>query len=344
LNHRFQDNREAADPSNPDRSPIVSPDRSRGGVDPAALARAREATAAIAKSHYENFLVASVLLPRRLRQPFFDVYAFCRTADDLADESPSPEIATERLADFQRHLDAAFAGRPQFDGFQFDGFQFDGFQRDGFQRDGPQHDLFVALADTATAFDLPQTPFDDLLDAFRQDQTKTRYATFDELTDYCRRSANPVGRIVLMLARAADSESIGLSDEICTGLQLANFWQDVARDFAIGRLYLPATDCDEYGVTESMIAQGIAARTTPPELRRLIHFQCDRAEGFFRRGLPLAERVPRWLAADVRLFAHGGLATLAAIRRVDGDVLRVRPKVAKTTQMAMLARAAIGWL
>lgn len=304
-----QDNREAADPSNPDATVLKS----------ARLRKARAATAKIAKSHYENFLVASALLPRRLRQPFFDVYAFCRTADDLADESPTPQIATERLADFQRQLDAAFAGNPQ-------------------------SDLFVALADTAIAFDLPQTPFDDLLSAFRQDQVKTRYANHDELVDYCRRSADPVGRIVLMLGGVTDAESIALSDQICTGLQLANFWQDVARDHAIGRIYLPLSDRNDFGVTEAMIAGGIASRTTPAPVRELIRCQCDRAEGYFRRGLPLADRVPRWLAADVRLFAHGGLATLAAIREVDFDVLRVRPKVGKVTQLSMLARAAIGLL
>ena len=325
MNRHHEDNRDPGDPSNPVAIGACSESFTGRG----SLARARKTTAKVAKGHYENFLVASVLLPRRLRQPFFDVYAFCRTADDLADESPSPEIATERLAAFQDELDAAFAGRPR-------------------------SDLFVALAHTAIAFDLPKRPFDDLLDAFRQDQTKTRYATFDELQDYCRRSADPVGRIVLQLGGVADDvaigpdatgpDAIGLSDNICTGLQLANFWQDVARDFAIGRLYLPESDCERFGVSEAMIAGGIAAKSTPREVRRLIEFQCDRAEEFFRRGLPLAGLVPRWLAADVRLFAHGGLATLAAIRKIDFDVLRVRPKVGKATQMSMLARAAIGWL
>lgn len=305
MNRLSQDNREAADPSNPDAIRRQA----------AGLKKARAATAKIAKSHYENFLVASVLLPRRLRQPFYDVYAFCRIADDLADESPTPQIATKRLADFQRQLDAAFAG-------------------------SPDSDLFVALADTAIAFDLPKTPFDDLLAAFRQDQVKTRYDDHAELADYCRRSANPVGRIVLMLGGVKDAESIALSDQICTGLQLANFWQDVARDHAIGRIYLPESDRNEFGVTEAMIAEGIANRATPAPVRELIRFQCDRAEGYFRRGLPLAGRVPGWLAADVRLFAHGGLATLAAVRRIDFDVLRVRPKVGKATQMMMLARAA----
>lgn len=314
MNRSSQDNREPADPSNPVAGRVAP---GRWNAD--RLASARAATAKIAKSHYENFLVASVLLPRRLRQPFFDVYAFCRTADDLADESPTPLVATERLADFQRQLDAAFAG-------------------------SPDSDLFVALAETAITFDLPQTPFDDLLSAFRQDQVKTRYADHDELVDYCRRSADPVGRIVLMLGGVTDGDSIALSDQICTGLQLANFWQDVARDHAIGRIYLPQSDLDDFGVTEPMIADGIASRTTPGPVRELIRFQCDRAEGYFRRGLPLADRVPGWLAADVRLFAHGGLATLAAVRRIDFDVLRIRPKVGKATQMMMLARAAVGLL
>ena len=233
----------------------------------------------------------------------------------LADESPSPEEALERLADFQMQFDEALAGNPR-------------------------ENLFLALTGTIDQFGLPRQPFDDLLDAFRQDQRKTRYADFEELLDYCRRSANPVGRIVLYLGDCHNEPNVMLADEICTGLQLANFWQDVARDHAIGRIYLPADEMNRFGVTDKMLAES----TTSTELRQALAKQCDQAEGFLRRGMPLADRVPRWLSGDVRLFAHGGLATLDEIRRVDFDVLRSRPKVSKWRQSTLTIRAMLGLL
>jgi squalene synthase HpnC len=269
----------------------------------------------LARSHYENFLVASVLLPRRLRQPFYNIYAFCRTADDLADESPSPAEALVRLERFQRELDESFRGKPR-------------------------ENLFIALMQTVGQFDLPKQPFDDLLDAFRQDQRQHRYRDFAELQSYCRRSANPVGRIVLHLGRCSDAVNAELSDQICTGLQLANFWQDVARDHAAGRIYLPQDVMRQHGVSEAMFSEP----ATPYPLRQSLKSECDRAEGFLRRGLALADRVPRWLSGDVRLFAHGGLATLAAIRRIDYDVLTRRPVVSKARQAWMVAKAAVGLL
>ena len=278
-----------------------------------ALQEAERECRQLAKSHYENFLVATVFLPRRLHQPFYNVYAFCRRADDLADESPSPEIALKNLERFQLHLDDAFAGNPH-------------------------ENLFIALANTVRQFNLPQQPFDDLLSAFRQDQTKTRYGSHDELCDYCERSANPVGRIVLRLAGSFNEQNAQLSDEICTGLQLANFWQDVARDFSIGRVYLPKDQMDQFSVDESML-QGA---TTPQPLRDLLRQQCETAEGYFIRGLALADHVPNWFSRDVKLFAHGGLATLEAIRDIDFDVLRIRPKVTKWKQASLVARALIG--
>ena len=269
----------------------------------------------LARSHYENFLVASLLLPWRLRQPFYNVYAFCRTADDLADESASTEEALERLDVFQRQLDETFDGNPRTN-------------------------LFIALMNTARQFELPQQPFDDLLDAFRQDQRKTRYQDFPELLEYCRRSANPVGQIVLRLGSCCEEQTSQLSDQICTGLQLANFWQDVARDHSRGRIYLPQDAMRRHHVSEAMLAES----RTPGPLRELIQSECDRAEGFFQRGLPLAEQVPRWLSGDIRLFAHGGLATLEAIRRIEYDVLGQRPIVSKPRQAWMVAKAAVGLL
>ncbi|KAA1260331.1 All-trans-phytoene synthase [Rubripirellula obstinata] len=282
----------------------------------ASVRHAESLTRALAGMHYENFLVASVLLPRRLRQPFFNVYAYCRIADDLADESSSPSVATERLQTLRQHFDAAIAG-------------------------SPTSNLFLALTKTMQEFDLPPDPFHHLLDAFEQDQIKTRYQDFDELLHYCQRSANPVGRIVLKLADCCNEETESLSDDICTGLQLANHWQDVGRDFAIGRIYLPMDRWDEFGVDESMFGTpGEAAQlSTPMPLRRMIEAQCDLAQQYLDRGLSLADRVPKWIAADIKLFAHGGLQTLAAIRKVDYDVLAVRPKVSKTVQIKLIAKA-----
>lgn len=270
----------------------------------------------LARSHYENFIVASVLLPRRLQQPFYNIYAFCRTADDVADESPTPQHALEGLRTLQQNVDAVFAGQI------------------------PPSGLFPALADTIAKFRLSKTHFDDLLSAFRQDQHLTHYETTSELIDYCSRSANPVGRMVLELADSLDETTQPLSDSICTGLQLANFWQDVARDLQIGRIYLPADARSQFGVTDQMLQQP----HSPPELKSLLAKLCDDAEALFRRGLPLANHVPTWLASDVKLFAHGGLATLDAIRKVDYDVLRSRPKVSKTKQLSLMVRAALRML
>jgi squalene synthase HpnC len=269
----------------------------------------------LARSHYENFLVASIFLPRPMRQPFYNVYAFCRIADDLADASPSPEVALAGLERLQEQLDATFAGSP------------------------PANHL-LALADTVERFALPREPFDALLSAFRQDQFQFRYETMQELLGYCRGSANPVGQIVLRLGGCWTPENASLSDEICTGLQLANFWQDLGRDYAIGRIYVPQEAWPEYGVEESMWTEA----TTPQPLRRLLARLCEETEQRFRRGLALVDFVPRWLAKDIGLFAHGGIETLQAIRRIDFDVLRTRPTVGKRRQLGLLARACLGRL
>ncbi len=279
------------------------------------LSQARESTRKLATSHYENFLVASILLPKELRQPFYDVYAFCRTADDLADESSSPEKALRELERFQHQLDAAFAGRPE-------------------------EPLFIALEATVRQFQIPKQPFDDLLDAFRQDQHRNRYESIEDLLEYCQRSANPVGHVVLYLGDSCTAENRILSDHICTGLQLANFWQDLARDFAMGRIYIPQELMRQFGVEEEMFRQ---IPTVEP-LRRLLAHECERAEAMFRTGLPLAKRVKPWLANDVKLFAHGGLQTLRAIRKIDFDVLGSRPKVGKLQQFGLVLRAIAGRL
>jgi squalene synthase HpnC len=312
----LQHNRPVTQPSNGCAEPSAQQPDSRSAVSDGKrarlLAESEQESRRLAKGHYENFLVASILLPRRLRQPFYNVYAFCRTADDLADESETPELALERLGGFQQQFDGVFAGRPS-------------------------EGLFLALADTVSRFNLSKQPFDDLLDAFRQDQKIFRYDSFTEVLDYCRRSANPVGRIVLALASSCDERNAELSDSICTGLQLVNFLQDVADDYKRGRIYVPAEEMRRFGVQESMFE----TKQTNAEMRELFSSECDRAEKLLKGGLPLAEHVPRWFAADVRLFAHGGLEMVKAIRAIDFDLLRLRPTVSRWTQMSLLLRASL---
>lgn len=262
----------------------------------------------LARRHYENFTVASRLLPRRLRQHFCNVYAYCRWADDLADETADPKRSLELLAWWERQLRDCYAGKAV-------------------------HPVFVALAETIRQFEIPAEPFVDLLVAFRQDQRVTRYETFDQLLEYCRYSANPVGRLVLYLGRCCTPQRARLADSICTGLQLANFWQDVARDWQRGRVYLPQVDCRRFGYHEEDFARGECNQA----FRRLLAAQVEQAEGWLRRGLPLVGLMPPELQLDVGLFIHGGLAILDAIRRQDYGVWSRRPVVSKMKKLRILA-------
>lgn len=261
----------------------------------------------LAKEHYENFVVASRLLPRPLRQHFANVYAYCRWSDDLADETGDREQSLALLDWWEAQLDECYAGHAT-------------------------HPVFVALRQTINQFQIPAEPLHDLLSAFKQDQRITRYETFADLVDYCRRSANPVGRIVLSLGRVYEPQCVALSDSICTGLQLANFWQDVAADWRRGRLYVPLQDCGRFGYEESDFA---AARFNPA-FQELMAFQVDRAEKWLRCGLPLARQLPGWLAGDIWLIAHGGLKILDKIRAVRFDVWSRRPVVSRWDQARLL--------
>ncbi|WP_237607242.1 squalene synthase HpnC [Roseimaritima sediminicola] len=274
----------------------------------------------LARRHYENFLVGTLFLPRRIRQHFFNVYAYCRIADDLADESSSPAAAMAALARWREGMRQCADERTR--------------------RERLPHPVFVALRATLRHFSLSSQPFLDLLTAFEQDQSVRRYETFDHLQAYCQNSANPVGRIVLRLAAVDSAETDALSDRVCTGLQLANFCQDVRRDLAIDRVYLPAEDRRRFGVRVEDLQ---APRASEP-VKRWLRFEVDRAETFLRSGLPLADRVPRWLRRDIGLFVHGGLATLEAIRRADYDVLERRVTVSRWQQLRLVGRAAVGRL
>ena len=279
------------------------------------LKEAQEYCAHLAQTHYENFSVASWFLPRRLRQHFFNVYAYCRISDDLGDEVGDTAASLELLDQWQAELDACYEG-------------------------SPKHPVFVALAETVRLFDIPKNEFSDLLVAFRQDQTVTRFNTFDDVLAYCHFSANPVGHLVLYLCGYRDAERQQLSDFTCTALQLANFWQDVSDDYRKGRIYLPLEDLRRFGVTEEDIAQ---SRNTPAFLE-MMKFEVERARDWFRRGVPLVQQVDRELAVDLDLFSRGGQEILNAIAGQGYAVLGNRPSISKPRKLALVLRAAAGKL
>ncbi|MGB9121430.1 MAG: squalene synthase HpnC [Candidatus Angelobacter sp.] len=279
------------------------------------LEEARAYCERLAKSHYENFSVATWFLPSRLRQHFYNVYAYCRISDDLGDEVGDPQQSLELLDQWEAELNACYAG-------------------------SPKHPVFVALADTVKQFSIPRHEFSDLLVAFRQDQTVTRFETFDDILAYCRHSANPVGHLVLYLCGYTDAERQQLSDYTCTALQLANFWQDVFVDYGKGRIYLPLEDLRRFGVSGDDIAQ----RRATPQFVAMMKFEVERAHNWFSRGLPLVKMVNRELAVDLELFSRGGQEILNAIERQGFDVLRARPEISKSRKLMLVLRAAMGKL
>ncbi|MFZ0685463.1 MAG: squalene synthase HpnC [Terriglobales bacterium] len=276
---------------------------------------AREYCRRLARSHYENFSVASWFLPRRLRQHFFNVYAYCRISDDLADETGDNAASLQLLDEWEAELGACYAGRAR-------------------------HPVFVALAETVHKFEIPKHEFVDLLTAFRQDQRVSRYETFDDLLGYCKYSANPVGHLVLYLCGYRDAERQLLSDYTCTALQLANFWQDVSADFAKGRIYLPLEDLRRFGVKE----EAIGSVDNSGAFREMMKFEVKRAREWFAQGLPLTAKVNRELAVDLELFSRGGQEILNAMERQNYAVLGQRPAISKTRKVMLVARAALGKL
>ena len=276
------------------------------------LAEAREYCAHLARTHYENFSVASWFLPRRLRQHFFNVYSYCRISDDLGDEVGDTAASLALLDQWQCELNACYDG-------------------------SPKHPVFVALAETVRQFEIPRHEFSDLLTAFRQDQTVTRFETFNEVLAYCKYSANPVGHLVLYLCGYRDAERQQFSDFTCTALQLANFWQDVSVDYEKDRIYLPLEDLRRYGVSEDDIAHN---RNTPA-FCDMMKFEVERARDWFRQGLPLVAKVDRELAIDLDLFSRGGTEILNAIEKQNFAVLGNRPAISKSRKLALVAHAAL---
>lgn len=264
----------------------------------------------LARRHYENFTVASVLLPPGLIRHFHNLYAYCRWADDLADETAGGAESLRLLQWWREELVRCY-------------------------EDHPRHPVLVALQQTIQRFDIPRQPFLDLLTAFEQDQRVQRYQTFDQLRDYCRCSANPVGRLVLYVGDAFSEEAARLSDHICTALQLANFWQDVARDLDRGRVYLPEEDRGRFGYGD----EDLLARRFTPTFAELMRFQVDRTRDLFYRGFPLVDLVPAVLRSDVELFIQGGLAILRKIEAAGYDVLSRRPVLSKWDKGCLVAGA-----
>lgn len=274
------------------------------------LAEAEAYCRTLATSHYENFPVVSWLLPKPLHQHFFNIYAFCRWADDLGDEAGDPARALQLLAWWRAETERCYCGECR-------------------------HPVFVALAPTIARFRIPAEPLLDLISAFEQDQTVREYDTFAQLRDYCRRSADPVGRLVLMVCEQATPEHITWSDSICTGLQLANFWQDVKRDLSIGRIYVPRQDYERFGYCR----EDFDRRVTNPAFLELMRFEVDRARQFLQTGLPLAAEMPGPLQIEIDLFARGGLCILKRIERIGYRVWDTRPQVTKFDVLRLMASA-----
>ena len=272
---------------------------------------ARQYTWRLAHEHYENFTVVSLLVPKVLRQDFCNIYAFCRTADDLGDEVGNTQLALQYLADFRQQTEECYGGKPRTA-------------------------VFTALAETIARYDIPQQPFLDLISAFEQDQRINRYETFAQVVDYCRRSADPVGRLVLYLAGYRDPQRQTLSDKTCTALQLANFWQDVRRDILQrNRIYLPAESMRQFKVDEQQIRSG----RCDEHYRALLKFEVDRCQCLFNEGHALLPLIHRQLRSQISLFSRGGEAVLAEIRQQNYDTLSRRPALSKMRKLGLMGRA-----
>lgn len=267
----------------------------------------------LARSHYENFPVGSLLIPRAKRPYIWSIYAFARIADDIADEGTlPPEARLQELDKWKQHLNACYSGNPR-------------------------HPVFVALAETARVCAIPHQLFADLLTAFRMDVLQTRYATFDDLLFYCRHSANPVGRLVLQVFGAATERAVLLSDLICTALQLTNFWQDLAVDWKKGRLYLPLEDIHRFGYTE----EDLQASIIDDRFRGLMAFEVDRTRRMFHDGRPLLEEVGGRLGFELHLTWHGGMKILEKIEQREYDVLHGRPAISTRDKISILGASLV---
>lgn len=283
---------------------------------------ARRFTRRLATSHYENFTVVSLALPRSLRQDFYNIYAFCRHADDLADEISDSAESLAALDTLRRDLMALYEPR-------------NGHPAPPQTARSTQAAILLALSDTIARHQIPPDPFLKLIDAFEQDRRVNRYNTYEQVLHYCTRSADPVGHLVLYLCGYRDAHRQRLSDYTCTALQLTNFWQDISRDYVErNRIYLPREDMERFGVSEADIAE----RRFTPAVRELIRFEVDRAEALFDQGAALLPLLHPRYRTDIELFNLGGRAILKAIRDQDYDTLTSRPTLGKAGKLGLFAR------
>ncbi|MYB84772.1 MAG: squalene synthase HpnC [Chloroflexi bacterium] len=282
---------------------------SHASAKPPSLVESYAYCADLARSHYENFTVISRFTPRQHRPALEAVYAFCRHTDDLGDEAEGDRLAL--LDEWDAELDLAYNGEPT-------------------------HPIMVALQDTIRRAQIPEEPFRKLIEANRMDQGSGRFETYADVLHYCDHSANPVGRMVLHVLGEASDENVRLSDATCTALQLANFWQDVARDYAMGRIYIPLEDIRAFGCAEEQIANGVADRA----FRDLMRSEVDRAQALFEEGLPLATRLSGRARLAIALFSKGGMRVLDAIRKQDYDVLSRRPVVTRSRKLWLILATA----
>lgn len=277
---------------------------------PPTLAQAQAYCHKLAHAHYENFVVVGLFTPPALRPAFEAIYGYCRWADDLGDETGDTQQSQELLAWWLGQLDEIYH-QPA---------------------NAPKHPVFIALKPVITQFHIPKKPFEDLVSAFLQDQHVTRYQNIDQLTDYCARSANPVGELVLRLFGAATAENLAMSNDICTGLQLANFWQDVSRDLDKNRVYLPQQSLERFGLTEVDLTK----KPAPKAFRQMLAEEVAATQLLFDRGEPLTRKLGGRAGLALRLFHAGGVATLDAIRRADYDVLTSRPRLGKIKHLGLM--------
>ena len=272
------------------------------------IEKARALCRELAQTHYENFFVASFLLPRKLRQHFYNVYAYCRLSDNLADNSVDPQAALTSLKNWEQELQICYQGRPRLA-------------------------VFLALQETISTYNIPKEPFLDLLKAFKIDQVKTRYKTYGDLLEYCQYSANPVGRLVLYLGGYSDSERQELSDLICTALQLTNHWQDINWDFEqLKRIYIPLDDMEKFQYYES----DLGSRICDKRFIELMKMEIKRTQNLFKKGLPLCSMLDGSLGAEVELIVRSGQEILRRIELVQYDIFRCRPTLSKRTGLKLL--------
>ena len=273
----------------------------------------RRYTRALTRAHYENFSVASMLVPKRLRQDYCNIYAYCRWADDLGDETGDPAKSLDLLGWWRSELLSMYSGQAI-------------------------HPVFVALRDTVVRHGLPPQDFEDLLHAFEQDQSIQRYGTYGDLLEYCRFSANPVGRLVLRVNDCVDEGLFNLSDRICTALQMANHWQDIRRDWGMDRVYMPIEVMESNGYSLEMLADDMASGTASDDCKSTVRELTERAAALFTSGLPLADRLEGRLAFEIELFARAGMAVLEKIRAQGWDTIAHRPTIHRSERVMLLLR------